>query len=85
MKKPKSRWPRDYQSRIGDIVIDFRKWHEGLADGIEMAAAFVEEFDSYVNHDWRLSDCIRAKFNKLRKSHMRKNKRKHVIVGVWNK
>jgi predicted transcriptional regulator len=32
---------------------------------VEAVAQFVESFDPYVLHDFRLSDCIRLKFNQL--------------------
>lgn len=80
MKKPKKN-KKHYQL----IAIDFATFQEGVAQGLELAAAYVEDFDKYVNHEWRLSDCIRAKFGRLRKSKVRRNKREHVIVGVWNK
>ena len=36
------------------------------AEVIEMVAAFIEQFDGYVLHPWRLSDVIRFKFCILR-------------------
>jgi hypothetical protein len=41
--------------------------------GIEAAASLVEQFDRYVLHPWRLSDCILAKFNMIGKRKIRKN------------
>jgi hypothetical protein len=41
--------------------------------GIEAAASFVEQFDKYVRHDYRLSDCILGKFNMIGRRNLRKN------------
>lgn len=41
---------------------------------VEAVAQYVEQFDRYVLHEYRLSDCIRAKFNiRPGKKWMRKN------------
>lgn len=53
------------------------RWNARAADmgyyrqGIEAAAEFVEQFDKYVDHSSRLSDCIRGKFNLLGKRKIR--------------
>lgn len=66
------------------LVFDFANFNEGYRKGIEAAAAFVSSFDSCVNHDWLLSECILSKFN-IMSGRPRRNKRKHVIVGIWDK
>lgn len=42
--------------------------------GIRAAAEFVAQFDRYVAHDYRLSDCILGKFNLIPKSKIRRTK-----------
>lgn len=84
--KRKSRTPR-HQVLSGiecPIVIDFATYNEGKDTGIKMAAEFLEQFDKYVNHPWRLSDCLLAKFGLLSRRKVRRNSKKHIIVGVWN-
>jgi hypothetical protein len=41
--------------------------------GIGAAAAFVMQFDKYVQHNYRLSDCILGKFNLIGKKSIQKN------------
>lgn len=41
--------------------------------GIGAAAAFVMQFDKYVQHNYRLSDCILGKFNLIGKRSIQKN------------
>lgn len=48
-------------------------------EGISMAAAFIAEWDGYVDHDFRLSDCLLGKFNMLAKSKIRKNRSRKAI------
>ena len=79
MRKPKN------NLKNFKLVIDFATYNEGMAQGIEMVAGFVEDFDKYINHEWRLSDCIRSKFGRLPKNKIRRNTRAHVMVGIWNK
>lgn len=68
------------------LVFDFSTYEEGRRDGyrqgIEAAASFVEQFDQLVNHDYLLSECILSKFN-IMPGRPHRNKRKHVIVGIW--
>lgn len=45
-----------------------RAWLKGVKD----ALALVSEFDKYVNHDWRLSDCILMKLNLITKRQVRR-------------
>jgi hypothetical protein len=60
-------------------ALAIRKWNERAFDsasyrrGIEAAASFVEQFDKYVLHPWKLSDCILGKFNMIGKRKIRKN------------
>jgi hypothetical protein len=85
-RKNKKKNRRCEQCRGTQHVIDFSTYNDGFWKGVEAAASFVEEWDSYINHEWRLSDCIRAKFNipDFPKKKLRKNKRENVIVGVWH-
>jgi hypothetical protein len=46
-----------------------RDWLRGVQDALSL----VEEFDKYVAHDYRLSDCIRLKLNLITKRHVRHN------------
>lgn len=46
---------------------------ESYRRGIAVAAAFVQEFDKYVQHRYRLSDCILGKFNLIKKKEIQKN------------
>lgn len=48
--------------------------------GIEAAAAFVSEWDKYVDHEWRLSGCILGKFNMLPKRKLRRNRSDRVGI-----
>lgn len=48
---------------------------ESYRRGIAAAAAFVMQFDKYVDHDYRLSDCILGKFNLIGKRKIAKNSR----------
>lgn len=48
--------------------------------GIEAAASFVSEWDHYVDHEWRLSDCVLCKHNMLPKRKLRRNKSDRVGV-----
>lgn len=68
------------------IIVDFAKYNDGFWRGIEAAASFIEEWDAHTNSEYRLSDIVRWKFNipNFPKRKMRKNKRKYVIVGIWN-
>jgi hypothetical protein len=70
--------------RDAKIIVNYSTYSEGYRKGIEAAASFVEQFDKYVNHDYLLSECILSKFNVM-KGKPRKNKRTHVIVGIWNR
>lgn len=49
--------------------IDFASYRRGIA----AAAAFVMQFDKYVQHPYRLSDCILGKFNLIGKKKIQKN------------
>lgn len=79
---------KDVSKEAKLIVLDFSTYDDGFKQGyrkgIEAAASFVEQFDKYVNHDYLLSECILSKFN-IMKGRPRKNPRKHIIVGIWNK
>lgn len=79
---------KDLSKEAQLIVLDFSTFDDGFKKGyrrgIEAAASFVEQFDKYVNHDYLLSECILSKFN-IMKGKPRKNPRKHVIIGIWNK
>jgi hypothetical protein len=46
---------------------------DSFRKGIRAAASFVEGFDKYVKHAYRLSDCILGKFNQIGKRKIRKN------------
>ena len=46
---------------------------EHYKNGVRAAAGYVSDFDRQVNHEFRLSDCILAKFN-MRPKRVRKNK-----------
>lgn len=48
--------------------------------GIEAAAEFVEQFDKYVDHSNRLSDCIRAKYGVIGKRKIRESGRPSVAA-----
>lgn len=56
-----------------------QKWNKRAVDsasycrGIAAAAAFVMQFDKYVQHPYRLSDCILGKFNLIGKRKIQKN------------
>lgn len=56
-----------------------KKWNKRALDsesycrGIAAAAAFVMQFDKYVQHPYRLSDCILGKFNLIGKRKIQKN------------
>ena len=85
-KKLKSGWTIKTVPDLPALLsIDFGTYMDGFHAGIQAAASYIEAFDKYVNHEWRLSDCLKSKFNQLKKSKVRKNKRTHVIVGIWNK
>ena len=96
MKKTKTKSARNtiLELRLKDlrpearIVVDFASYEDGRQEGyragLRAAAEFVSQFDKYVNHDYLLSECILSKFN-IMKGKPRRNKRKHVIVGLWKK
>lgn len=48
----------------------------GYVEGVRQAAAYIAEFDTYVAHPYRLSDCLLMKFNLLPKRRVRKNRGK---------
>jgi hypothetical protein len=50
-------------------VLDLDSFRKGIA----AAASFVEPYDKYVKHAYRLSDCILGKFNQIGKRKIRKN------------
>lgn len=66
------------------MVIDFGDYSDGYDAGLKAAADYIESFDKYVNHAYRLSECLLYKFGR-RKLKPRRNKRTHVIVGLWKR
>lgn len=72
---------------VKNLVKEYGTYSEGFDDGwnkgLEVAAEYISAFDKYVNHDYLLSECLLSKFGAMQRK-PRKNKRKHVIVGIWN-
>lgn len=52
-----------------------RAYNRGVRHGIGNAASVVKGFDARIDHPWRLSDCILAKFNLLKKKWIGRNPR----------
>lgn len=55
-----------------------RDWLRGVRDALSLMA----EWDKYVSHDFRLSDCIAAKLNLITKRQVRRNKGRVAITGI---